>query len=579
MNARRTSFSGTTRMCAKRFGLMGMVLCVLIISVFAVFLVGVLGAKAEPITDTSSPQATLRTLLENIDAFMELSLDGDVSYAESERWYRDEREKRLTEEARQHFVVAIQTLDLSRLPSGFRRVLAIEQLVRLADVLARVDIPPLAEVPDGKAMIAADLTKWSIPGSNIEIALVEEGPRAGEYLISARTVANLEHIHQRVVHRDPRPGPTKTYLDGLSAYTSDRTLYDLWRNSAATFGVLPERWSLAMPDWLKAHFLGATLWQWLVVALCELLALLSIWIMWRGSAKFGASLQARTLMLAIVLVGYSALAPVILETLQISGTLLFLFSLASVILLYAAAIWTAFATANIAAEIVIKRQSLRAGGVDSQLVRLGARLLALALSCLLVIKGTGDVGFPAYSLLTGLGVSGLAVALAARDTLSNLLGSISIMFEKPFRSQDWIKVGETEGTVEFVGFRSTRIRTAEDSVVSIPNNLLVNSTVDNLGARTHRRQEFKIEVPRDTPRNDLRAFVQAVRRFIEENPRILADDRNVYLNSFREVGLGLLIQFHLCVRTFEEELQEREEVMFGVLDIADRFGIKIGVSA
>jgi MscS family membrane protein len=88
----------------------------------------------------------------------------------------------------------------------------------------------------------------------------------------------------------------------------------------------------------------------------------------------------------------------------------------------------------------------------------------------LLIQGSYELGFPAYSVLAGLGVGGLAVALAARDSLANLLGSMLIMFEKPFRVGHVIRVSGAERTVEDVGFRSTRTRTADNSLISIPNN-------------------------------------------------------------------------------------------------------------
>ncbi|MEP1933673.1 MAG: mechanosensitive ion channel domain-containing protein, partial [Roseibium sp.] len=395
----------------------------------------------------------------------------------------NEREKRLNDLAELQFVNALETLDLSELPSGFRRVLAIESLVRMTDVIARIDIPDLSDVPDHEMMKDAGETSWRIPNTRIEISLVLEGARAGEYLFSGRTVANLAVIHQRVVDHPPIQVSVKRYLDGLRPYSSDTTLYDLWRNSAVTFGVLPERWSFEMPDWLKAHFLGATMWQWISILFIEIVGVSLIFMSWHIGGRLGASRKMRWFITSVFVVIYSLTATTLLGILQIGGNLLYVVGQVSVVLLYVSAIWVAFAGANAIAEEIIKRQRLRRGGVDSQLIRLGARLIAQALTILFTVRGTSELELPAYSLLTGLGVSGLAIALAARDTLSNLLGSITIMFEKPFRSHDWIKVGDAEGTVERVGFRSTRIRTFEASVISIPNNHIVNTMVDNLGAR------------------------------------------------------------------------------------------------
>ena len=118
------------------------------------------------------------------------------------------------------------------------------------------------------------------------------------------------------------------------------------------------------------------------------------------------------------------------------------------------------------------------------------RFVGIAIAIGFLIQGAYELGFPAYSVLAGLGVGGLAVALAARDSLANLLGSMLIMIEKPFRVGHFVKVAGAEGTVEDVGFRSTRIRTSDNSLISIPNNSVVNATVENLSLRLMRRQRL-----------------------------------------------------------------------------------------
>ena len=113
-------------------------------------------------------------------------------------------------------------------------------------------------------------------------------------------------------------------------------------------------------------------------------------------------------------------------------------------------------------------------------------------------------------MLAGLGVGGLAVALAARDSLANLLGSMLIMIEKPFRVGHVVRVAGSEGTVEDVGFRSTRLRTSDNSVISIPNNSVVNTTVENLSRRIMRRERFHIQVTYDTSREKLEELITSV---------------------------------------------------------------------
>ena len=140
-------------------------------------------------------------------------------------------------------------------------------------------------------------------------------------------------------------------------------------------------------------------------------------------------------------------------------------------------------TASLLAEAIVASEHLRRRRLDSQLIRLGMRFLGIAIAVGLLIQCVYELGFPAYSVLAGLGVGGLAVALAARDSVANLLGSMLIMIEKPFRVGHYVRVSGTEGTVEDVGFRSTRIRTLDNSLISIPNNAVINATIENLSLR------------------------------------------------------------------------------------------------
>jgi len=553
---------------------------------FAAFLLVVLSlsfagqgnAQTSVAVDTTSPRATLQTFLDSVDNYMALSLSATLPYVRSDRFYQSEGERQLRAQANQQFSRASETLDVSGLPPGFRGVLTVESVVRLMDIVARIDLPDLSDIPDHEAMQAAGETSWRIPGTRLEIALVSEGRHAGTYLFSPQTILNLEEIHLRLAYLPAQQKSVQAYLDGLAPYTSDTTLYGHWQNSAGTFGFLPERWSYEMPEWLKVRVLGATIWQWLAALLCEVLGLFLIWLSWYIGGRLGAPRKMRVFATALFIMAYAASATTLLEALQIGGALLYFVGLGSVCILYLSAIWMSFATANVVAEAIIKRQSLLTGGVDSQLIRLGARLVALAFTTLLIVSGTNALGFPAYSLLTGFGVGGLAIALAARDTLSNLLGSIAIMFEKPFRSRDWIKIGDAEGYVERVGFRSTRIRTLEDSVVSIPNNLVVNSMVDNLGARKNRHQHFELQIPYTTPRDGIQSFVDGVRLIVDRHPKTPSEGSHVHLSAFNEGGMVVQVRFYLSVAEYELELSELEKIMFQVLQLSEKLGIKLSGS-
>jgi MscS family membrane protein len=173
----------------------------------------------------------------------------------------------------------------------------------------------------------------------------------------------------------------------------------------------------------------------------------------------------------------------------------------------------------------------------------------------------------------GLGVGGLAVALAARDSLANLLGSILIMIEKPFRVGHVVRVSGSEGTVEDVSFRSTRIRTPDNSLISIPNNAVVNTTIENLSLGTMRRQRFIIQVTYDTPRERLEQLVAGIKQLITDHPLTNKTNFNVRLNDFGESSLNILVYFHLEVKDYSAELEAREEILLRIMDLAKSLAI------
>ena len=173
----------------------------------------------------------------------------------------------------------------------------------------------------------------------------------------------------------------------------------------------------------------------------------------------------------------------------------------------------------------------------------------------------------------GLGVGGLAVALAARDSLANLLGSILIMIEKPFRVGHQIRVSGTEGTVEDVGFRSTRIRTLDNSLISIPNNTVVNATVENLSLRVMRRQRLTIQVTYDTSREKLEELVAGIKQLITDHPLTSKTNFYVRFNDFGESSLNILVYFYIETTDRSTELEVREQVLLQIMDLAKRLTI------
>jgi MscS family membrane protein len=258
---------------------------------------------------------------------------------------------------------------------------------------------------------------------------------------------------------------------------------------------------------------------------------------------------------------------------RISGSPLVVIAYAQTIALFLSAAWLCLIGANLVGETIVTSDRLLARSLDSQLIRLGARFVGIVVAIGLLMRAGDELGFPAYSILAGLGVGGLAVALAARDSLANLLGSVLIMFEKPFRVGHLIRVSGSEGTVEDVGFRSTRIRTADNSLISIPNNSVVNATVENLSLRPARRQRFFVQITYNTPREKVETLADGIKQLIADHPSTNKTNFQVRFNNFSESSLDILVVFHLNLNDYTTELKDWEEILLQIMDLAAEIGV------
>ena len=179
------------------------------------------------------------------------------------------------------------------------------------------------------------------------------------------------------------------------------------------------------------------------------------------------------------------------------------------------------------------------------------------------------------ALLAGVSIGGVALAFAAQNTISNLFGSAMIFFDRPFQIGDWIRVDGKDGTVEAIGFRSTRVRTFENSLMTIPNGRLADASVDNYGLRVYRRYRTMLGLQYDTPPEKMEAFVEGLRRLVMDHPHTVKDpDRLlIYFNEYASFSLNVLVYIFFQAPTWRDELQARHELNIAFLKLADEVGV------
>ena len=179
------------------------------------------------------------------------------------------------------------------------------------------------------------------------------------------------------------------------------------------------------------------------------------------------------------------------------------------------------------------------------------------------------------SILTGLGIGGFAFALAAKDTIGNLFGSLTVLLDRPFRIGDWILIdGKIEGMVEEVGLRSTRIRTFYDSLITVPNGQLTNVHIDNYGQRTYRRFSTTLGLQYDTPPEKIEAFCEAVRQIILSHKWTRKDLFHVYFNGMGTSSLEILVYVFWKVPDWSKELSEKHRLLMDILRVGKELGIQ-----
>ena len=426
--------------------------------------------------------------------------------------------------------------------------------------------------------------RWRLPGTEIDFVLIRDGPRAGEYLVSAETMDRLPEFYQQVANLPYRPGVAKRLNEvfrTLSAGNTD-TIYEAFLSSPVGLAsIVPPRWILGLPGWAKVPLASVTAWQWLGLGVGLLLGALFIYashrlaqrLVDRGEDEPRLYWQAVPVPLAINLVA-AFLVPWLCGLFRIGGITRVVIAFAQTMAFSLSVAWLCIIGLVILGDVIVSSERLKRSSLDSQLIRLAARLVGVIFATAFLIRGADELGFPAYSVLAGLGVGGLAIALAARDSIANLLGSLVIMLEKPFRIGHSIRVAGSEGTVEDVGFRSTRIRTADNSLISIPNNAVVNATVENLSLRAMRRQRFFVQVTYDTSRQKVETLVAGIRRLILDHSLTNKTNFQVCFNNFSESSLDILVMFYFEVQDYGVELKEREAILLRTMDLVNEIGVE-----
>ena len=238
-------------------------------------------------------------------------------------------------------------------------------------------------------------------------------------------------------------------------------------------------------------------------------------------------------------------------------------------------VWTAYRLVDVVAVVLEDRAQRTGSKFDDLLVPLARKALKIAVLAFGLLFVADSLDLPLGSILAGLGIGGLAVALAAQDAVKNLFGSLLVIMDRPFSVGDYVTVGGVEGSVEELGFRSTRIRTPGDSIVTLPNSNLITSSVDNLGMRRTRRWKTTLGLTYDTPPKKIETFCEGVRELIREHPTSVKDSFFVGFHEFSASSLDVVMLVKFDVQDYTSDLEARQQLGLDILRLAERLGVEL----
>ena len=457
----------------------------------------------------------------------------------------------------ERITVAVATLDLSEVNALVRGERGADLAWMLLDVMDRTRLVDLKKVPartQGKP--------WTF--ANYDAGAIRISPQAdGRWLFDRETVQNLPAIYDELSAREP--------VVGDDADRSHLPLHLRLREH--------------LPGGLKQRAFLLENWRWLAllaiaaagVLMDALVSLLLRLFMrgWRERTGHGAyrDVSDRTLR-PLGLLAMAASWWVGINLLGLPESALLVLLLAVKFLASAAGVWTAYRLVDLVAAWLEHRAKQTVNKIDDVLAPLITRTLKIFVTVVGLIFIADNLNIDVTGLIAGLGLGGLAFALAAKDMVQNLFGSITVLLDRTFTVGDWIRVGDQEGSVERLGFRSTRIRTFYNSVVTVPNSKFITADVDNMGERRYRRLSTKFTIAYDTPPDRIEAFCEGIREIVRQHPYMRKDYYHVYLNGLGDSALEVLVYVFWETPDWGTELRERHRFLLDCLRLAARLGVE-----
>lgn len=512
--------------------------------------------------DTSSPRATLQGFLQEVDTVWKIYRGQ----------YWDSPSKELNQEIFNIAARALRTLDLSEVAPSARIEVGYDAGTFLYETLSRIELPPIEQIPDASAFDDTQATaEWTIPNTEITIARIESGAREGEFLFSTQTVARAQEFYQYTLGL-----PYQRAVPIENSNKLRQVLPGWWLNMATI-----ER----LPKWARMVFYEHAVWKWIAFSLLLILLFIMALFVQRLTKSEVPENSIRDYLQRLSLPVFLLLStPVVsylaAEQVNLIGTLSKVVIITAKTTQYLLATWIAWLLPLLVAELAILSPRVQHDSLNAQLLRLTARITGIIIGFVIIFYGASQIGIPLVGVLTGVGVGGLAIALAAQDSLKNLLGSLMIFMDQPYKPGERIVVKDHDGFVEQIGLRSTKIRMLNGALTSLPNETMATLDIENLGRRNFIRRQTNIRLAYDTPPKKIRRAVQLIKTILDNHEGMRQDlPPRVYFDEFNPDSLNIFVSYWYHPPDPWVSLQFDEQINLKIVERFAEEGIYFAIPA
>jgi MscS family membrane protein len=477
---------------------------------------------------------------------------------------------------RRDFERILRCFDLGDIPAVAREEVGRQVANKLKQVIVRQQRVILQEVPDSNY---SEPYAWlSQPEGVIELIRLPSGERKGEWVFSRDTVRSVDRLF--LAYED------KPYSPELLAVGS------VWH--APDLRVEPELWLRGhVPGWLRGRVLSTPE---VTLEVYELIGYVLVPVLAFGLYRLTTRLLAACMAWLLARRKWELTYPAVVARVRPVGRLVgvmflrwgllllepdrvVLVVLLAVLnpLIWILAMWAAFRLIDLGGDLLEGHLAAerKRPEITQMLWPVGSLAVKITLFVLTLFHLMTIFSWDVTAVLTGLGIGGLAFALAAQDSLKNLFGSFTLIADRPFVVGESVKIGTHDvGVVEVVGLRSTRIRTSDDALLIVPNSSLTTMEITNYGRRRYRRYLTRIGLAYTTPLERVTAFRDGIVAVIRGMDRARKDNFEVAVNDLAASGIEVLVNVYFEVGDRHEELLARDALILEILRLADELKIE-----